>query len=344
MAKDTYYSSEGFARKPGLRGIKDRSRRRGNYYASHYKSIKKSRPMNFSRIENGFIIRMEYYGNTTKVTKNAIYLVIEPDYTPPRFKTATNSRLNKKKSDDSSIIETYNSYGSRLRSGEQKRYMHVFDLSYVPPAQVRKLVQFTKEVRVSNFVFSRSKFAFLDFIYKKRALYDALLPIMRDSYRTLIRDKINIKNVSIIDYDFKEKAGSPKITFIRPNLNNPQLKLEVQKISRELDVNPQKITKALRAGNMVEFDITNWSRLNRTDTRIDMGAEWFYDMIYEPNVNKETVVKEIEKMMPNIFKDSRKYAPVVLTYKQEYYLLYGEKLMHVCRVLGILPTVYMVKI
>jgi len=270
---------------------------------------------------------MNYYGNTTNISKTAFYLVIEPDYTPPRF-------LAKRRRDGNS---------------KMKRYMHVFDLSYVPPAQVRKLVEFTKEVRISNFVFSNSRFAFLDFRYKKRALYDALVPTMRDSYRTLIRDKINIKSVELIDYDFKEKAGAPDIKFIRPNLTNPQVKLELQKISYELNIDISKLTKALPSGNMMKFDLALWEDLNRSQSAIGKGAEWFYKTSAEAldenyKATPEIVSKEIQDMIPKLFKDQRKYAPIVLNYQNENYLVYGEKLMQVCRALAIIPTVYMIKV
>lgn len=315
--KPIYYTRAGFDR--------DRSRNRGTYYASHYKNIKKSRSISFNRVENGFIIKMNYYGNIRQATKTAFYLVIEPDYTPPRFRS--------KRGDDQ----------------KNKRYMHVFDLSYVPPAQVRKLVEFTKEVRITNFIFSSSRFGFLDFKYKKRALYDALIPVMRDSYRTLIRNNVHIRSVEIVDYDFKEKSGVPTIKFIKPNLSNPQLKLELQKISYELNVDIKQLTKALPSGNMVKFDLALWENLNRSQSTIRKGAEWFYKTSAESldenyKATKEMVAKEIEDMIPKLFKDQRKYAPVILNYQNENYLVYGEKLMQVCRALAIIPTVYMIKI
>ena len=61
-------------------------------------------------------------------------------------------------------------------------------------------------------------------------------------------------------------------------------------------------------------------------------------------VTKDVVGKEIEDMIPKLFKDQRKYAPVVLNYKGDLHLVYGEKLMQVCRVLAIIPTVYMIKV
>jgi len=335
--KSIYYTDAGFRRDTS-------SNRRGSYYASHYKNIKKSRAISFSKLQNGFLGKMDYFGNTTQRLKTAIYLVIEPDYTPPRF--AAGKLTSKQKAD--TIIETYSRGGNKI-TDRQKRYMHVFDLSYVPPAQVRKLVDFTKEVRISNFIFSRSNFAFLDFVYKKRALYDALIPVMRDSYRTLIRDKINIKNVSIIDYDFKDKTGIPNIVFIKPNLNNPQLKLQLQLVASELEIDNKKLLNSLRSGFMTKLDISRWATLKRTMSSMDQGAEWFYgyapDLVSgEYKISKEVVVKEIEKMMPQIFKDARKYAPVVLNYEGELHLVYGEKLMQVCRALAITPTVYMIKV
>ena len=330
MAKQSaYYTRSSFKR--------DRNKRRGSYYPSHFKNIKKSRKIAFNRVENGFIIKMDYYGNTTDDLKTAFYLVIEPDYTPKRFVSDRFSRNKSNKSSDSSLYE------------RDKRYMHVFDLSFVPPAMVRKLVEFTKEVRVSNFIFSNTKFAFLDFKYSKRALYDALVPIMRDSYRTLIRNKVNIRNVDLIDYDFKEKSGTPDIKFIRPNLNNPQLKLELQKISLELSIDPKELMKALPSGDMMQLELPMWENMNRTQSAITKGSEWFYKTsagLLDENykVTKDVVGKEIEDMIPKLFKDQRKYAPVVLNYKGDLHLVYGEKLMQVCRVLAIIPTVYMIKV
>jgi hypothetical protein len=125
--------------------------------------------------------------------------------------------------------------------------------------------------------------------------------------------------------------------------------LQLQLVASELEIDNKKLLNSLRSGFMTKLDISRWATLKRTMSAMDQGAEWFYgyapDLVSgEYKISKEVVVKEIEKMMPQIFKDARKYAPVVLNYEGELHLVYGEKLMQVCRALAITPTVYMIKV
>jgi hypothetical protein len=294
MAKQPsiYYTKRGF--------IRDRKTMRGTYYGSHFKNIIKTRAMAFSRIRTGFLIKMNYFGKQRKINKDAIYLVIEPDYIPKQF----------------------------MRGGRKPkyRYMHVFDLSFVPPDQVRRLVQFTQEVGISHFIFSNSSFSFLDFTFKNRALYDSLLPIMRQSYRTLIREKLHIRSTEIIDYDFKDKKNAVKVVFMRPNISSSPVKLQFKNISAELGIKIDKLVQESKSGDMVKLQPYMWRSLNRTES-------WIYE-----DIDKDAV----QKLIPYLTQDVRKYAPIVLNYNSQLYLIYGEKLLQACRVLGIQPVVYLI--
>lgn len=302
MAKrpSIYYIKRGF--------VRDRKTMRGTYYGSHFKNIKKSRAISFNNIRTGYLIKMNYFGKKRQINKDAIYLVIEPDYIPKQF-----MRYNKQ---------------TRKVEKPSHSYMHVFDLSFVPPDQVRKLVEFTKEVRINYFIFSNSSYSFLDFIFKKRALYDALLPIMRASYRTLIREKMHIRRTEIIDYDFKDKKGTPKIVFIRPSISNAQVKLELKMISTQLDIELGSLVKATERGSLTKLTPEMWRGMGRTNS-------WIYD---------EIDTDSIQRLIPYLLKDVRKYAPIVLNYNDQLYLVYGEKLLQACRVLGIQPVVYMINV
>lgn len=159
----------------------------GPYYNTHQRNIISQRPISFSRFEGGIIVKMDYYGKTTKRYKSAFYLIINPNY---------------------------------------HNYTHVFDIDFIPASTLKLIINLTKNKKLEDFLFAKSTFSYYNFNSYGKSLYNMLLPVMDKSYRKLIRDAKNIRRTYIIDYDFGKIKNAIKPKFIYPDLNDEKFEIE----------------------------------------------------------------------------------------------------------------------
>lgn len=173
--------------KSAYTGLPRRRKSPGQYYKTHRANTIKERPISYRRFQNGLIVRMDYFGKTTKRYKTAFYLIISPDYA---------------------------------------NYTHVFDIDFIPSSVLKFIINLTKNKKLEDFLFSRTTFSYYDFQSSGRSLYKQLLPIMNKSYRRLIRDPKYIKRTYVIDYDFGNIRTAVNPKFIFPNINEELQELE----------------------------------------------------------------------------------------------------------------------
>lgn len=159
----------------------------GPFYKTHRKNSLKERPISMGRFVGGLIIRMDYYGKTTKRFKTAFYLIINANH---------------------------------------DGYTHVFDIDFVPSSVLKFLISLTKNKKLEDFLFSRSTFSYYNFGSYDKSLYRRLLPIMNRAYRKLIRNPTNIRRTYVIDYDFGKIRNAIKPKFIFPKLEDEDFEIE----------------------------------------------------------------------------------------------------------------------
>ena len=159
----------------------------GAFYKTHRKNTLKMRQISFRNFTNGLIVRMDYFGKTTRRYKTAFYLIISPDYAG---------------------------------------YTHVFDIDFIPSSVLKILIGMTKNRKLEDFLFARTTFSYYNFQSSGKSLYNRLLPIMNKSYRKLIRNPTNIKRTYVVDYDFGKIRSAIKPKFIFPNIEDEYQELE----------------------------------------------------------------------------------------------------------------------
>lgn len=159
----------------------------GPYYNTHQRNIISQRPISFNRFEGGIIVKMDYYGKTTRRYKSAFYLIINPDY---------------------------------------KNYTHVFDIDFIPASTLKLIINLTRNKKIEDFLFAKTTFSYYNFNSYGKSLYNMLLPVMDKSYRKLIRNAKNIRRTYIIDYDFGKIKNAIKPKFIYPDLNDEKFEIE----------------------------------------------------------------------------------------------------------------------
>jgi hypothetical protein len=135
--------------------------------------------MSISRIDEGLIVKMDYYGKTTNVFKSAYYLIIN---------------------------STYNGYG------------HVFDIDFVPAAVLKLIIQLTKNKVIENYLFGNSTYSYYNFPSTNKSLYTKLLPIFGRAYRKLIKSPKHIRRTYIVDYNFGKVRGPFNPKFVIPSI------------------------------------------------------------------------------------------------------------------------------
>lgn len=204
-----------------------RGRSPGAYYSSHARNVKRERPITFPRFEEGLLIKMNYFGKTTKRYKTAFYLIITANY---------------------------------------QGYAHVFDIDFVPVSVLRFLITLTKNKRLEDFLFANSAYQYYNFGGQgnTRALYKKLLPIMGRSYRKLILNYKYIKRTYLLEYDFGKIKDAIKPKFIYPDIKDEYLALEEAAI--QYDIGKRKLLKSAEYGKLVTLTPTLWSKIENTDS------------------------------------------------------------------------------
>lgn len=178
-----------------------KSKTLGAFSRMHKRNTIKFRQISYQNLQNGFIVRMDYFGKHTKRFKTSHYLIIEPRY---------------------------------------ENYVHVFDIDFIPASALRYIVTLTQDKTPGNFIFANQAFSFLNFKQSKKALYRLLYPIMQKSYRKLIRSGNNIKRTMLVDYNFSKMRQFETPKFVQPSLKKEKqafenIALELQLSKRKLN-------------------------------------------------------------------------------------------------------------
>jgi hypothetical protein len=159
----------------------------GAFSRMHKRNSIKQRQISMSNLQNGFIIKMDYFGKWTRRFKTSHYLVIEPSH---------------------------------------NNYIHVFDIDFVPASALRYIVTLTQDKKPGQFIFANQTFSFLNFKQSKKPLYRLLYPIMQKSYRRLIRSKTNVKRTFLIDYNFSTMRQFETPKFVIPSIEKEMLQIK----------------------------------------------------------------------------------------------------------------------
>lgn len=272
----------------------------GKFSRMHKRNSRKRKQINFTNLQNGFIVQMDYFGKWTNRFKTSHYLVIEPKY---------------------------------------GGYVHVFDIDFVPASALRYLVTLTINRMPGEFVFGNSTYSFLEFKQSGKALYRMLYPIMKKSYRKLIRKATNIRRTYILDYNFSRIRQFENPKFVTPNLKKE--KIAFTEIAEELELRKKKLKEVSEKGRLTTLTPVIWSNIVNTRSWDTTLTQSDVIELAQYRGKTETDVKEmIEAMKANHTFE----APIIMrysTYKtNEYYVIAGEVRLMCAMALRITPKVY----
>lgn len=285
------------------RGIKILPRKRrtlGSFSRTHKRNTMKQRQIRFTNFQNGFIVKIDYYGKWTKKYKTSHYLVIEPRY---------------------------------------DNYVHVFDIDFIPSSVLQYMVSLTIDRKPDEFIFANQSFSFLNFKQSKKPLYRMLYPIMRKSYRKLIRNSDYIRRSYLIDYNFSKTRQLEQPVYVTPNLGKEQSALE--DFAEKFELDTTKLIESSKNGLMRTLTPAIWSNIKNTDS-------WDFDLtlkaVRQLSLDKRRDIEVIEKQIQRMKLNHAVEAPIVVQLaKNEYYCVGGESRLLIAMALRTTPKVYLFK-
>jgi hypothetical protein len=281
----------------GIQILPRKSKTMGAFSRMHKRNSIKQRQISMANLQNGFIIKMDYFGKWTKRFKTSHYLVIEPSH---------------------------------------NNYIHVFDIDFVPASALKYIVNLTQDKKPGQFVFARQTFSFLNFKQSKKPLYRLLYPIMKKSYRRLIRNKTNVKRTFLIDYNFSSMRQFETPKYVMPNLQKETLQIKNSAI--ELGLSQRSVMALSKKGVLRSLTPSIWSNITNTSS---WNLKLTQTMARELANARGKSDFEVNRIFDAMKANHTFEAPILIKYNNtSYYCIAGEVRLLAAMALRITPKVY----
>jgi hypothetical protein len=269
----------------------------GAFSRMHKRNSIKQRQISMSNLQNGFIIKMDYFGKWTRRFKTSHYLVIEPSHND---------------------------------------YIHVFDIDFVPASALKYIVNLTQDKKPGQFIFANQTFSFLNFKQSKKPLYRLLYPIMKRSYRRLIRSKTNVKRTFLIDYNFSSMRQFETPKFVTPSIEKEIL--QIKNAAAELSLDETRVMSLSKSGIIRTLTPAIWSNIRNTNS---WNLKLTQKMAKELASSRGKSDFEIERIFDAMKANHTFEAPILMKYgKNDYHCIAGEVRLLAAMSLRVTPKVY----